>query len=437
MVWKRRTLVASLAVLAVLFLGLLAGFAYSQQGGTPSQPAAGTPLPQATQAAQPAVVAAPKLSVPAQAVMQEGELLLSGQGFAPGEQVSIAAGKGEDAVAELGTVTADEEGNWGDVSFDLPASMESGTYELQAKGEESERTAGGTLYVRAPKGWIQLQDYVVRVGNRLGLIAGGFGPKEQVNLYLTAGQDRPGELPAQPLATMTADPAGNTDWSDLQLPVLDPGRYALLLRGDDSQVEVLRVIEIQPLIPLLQLNPWSGPPGSSITLSAQGFTPGEAVRVYLGGGNEAAAEFTADQYGNLADAGPIAIPGRTGGGQVAVFLEGAQSRARISQNFSVIGGQNNAWLVLSQYAGAPGARIYFSGGGFGSGEKVTVHLGDRGGPEVASAETAADGSFERVGPTTVPANGNEDVGFTIVGEASGAEARATFKVLRAPEQPRP
>ncbi len=371
------------------------------------------------------------LRLPEAPALQDGELALAGEGFAPGEAVVISVS--DDAggqLRQIGEVRADDQGRLPGEALTLPEWLLSGAHTLVAAGKQSGREARETLYVRAKQGWIQLQDYAVRQAGRLGMVAGGFAPAEQVNLYLAPGQDRPAELPAEPLATVGADKAGNTDWSEFTLPLLMPGKYALIVRGATSQVEVLRVIEVQPLIPLFTLDPWSGPPGSRVALAGQGYKPGEQVRVTFGGSNEPVATLTADAYGNVYSVDPLEVP-RTLGGDVTVTLEGLESGARAVQRFSVVGGRSaGVWGELSSYAGPPGEIVYLAGGGYASGENVSVHVGDRNGPVVATGQSLPDGRLAGLGPVTIPAAAGDELTFTIVGESSGAESAVRYKVLR-------
>jgi hypothetical protein len=81
----------------------------------------------------------------------------------------------------------------------------------------------------------------------------------------------------------------------------------------------------------------------------------------------------------------------------------------------------------------PGTVVRFSGGGFGARERVTVHLGNAGGPVVATAQTDERGNVVRSDSAAVPsdptATSQTTVTFTMVGEASRSEASAAFTVV--------
>lgn len=437
---RRALLIVGSLVVGLLVVGLLVG--WSAFGGSsrigvgreePStleseRQAGGAPAGGDSQVA----AGAARLSLPEAPARQEGELVLSGAGFAAGEPVAIALSEGPSGPArEVARFTADSQGRLTDVEVALPEWVLSGAHIVEATGQRSGRVVADTLYVRAKDGFIELEDYAIQQSGTLGLVAGGFEAGEEVAVYLAPGQDRPAQLPAEPVATVKADPAGNTDWSEVRMPLLQPGRYALVVRGAVSEVEVMRVIEVQPLIPLFELNPWSGPPGTQVAINGRGYKPGEEVRVVFEGSNEPAATLIADEYGNVNSIDPIAVPPTIGAGDVSVVLEGAESGARTIQRFSVIGGRSaNTWGELSSYAGPPGSAVYFGGGGFANGEQVTVHVGDRSGLVVASGQAGIDGRLSRVGPATVPSDAGEEVTFSIVGESSGAEASVKYKVLR-------
>lgn len=434
MVLDRVTVTGLIAVIGALALTLLLGFTLSGQqtpggSGFPADVGSATPTSETAKTdlggTQPAI---PRLSIHTQPARQEGTLRISASGFSPRETLTVLAMEGGTGPArDIGSARAGADGGMAHIDIELPEWLRSGGHTLQVKGE-SGKVASETLYVRAKEGWIELRDYAVRQAGRIGLAAGGFEPHDEIDVFLVPGQDRPAELGEAPLASLVADAAGNTEWTEIQLPMVNTGVYALIVRGKGGDVEVLRVIEVQPLLVLLELSPWSGPPGSMVTVNGQGFKPGETVVVRFEGQEQPAGTFVADRFGNVWDAGPVQVPLRAAGSEVGVTLEGVDSGARVAQRFSVIAG--HAWGELSSYAGPPGASVFFAGGGFGSEETVTIRHGDRGGTELFAGRTTPDGRFSRVGPVVIPADAGEEMTFTLVGEDSGAEATVRYTVLR-------
>ncbi len=404
----------------------------------PTQQQQGLAGPQASAVVQPgsdgpadhAASAAAQLVLPAEPVRQDGELSVQAVGFMPGESVIIVARNGDQQDGEIGRVRADSDGRLSQQKLTLPSWLTSGEHQIVAMGEESGRQAQATLLVRAKGLWAQVDNRAYKPTERLGFIAGGFVPGERVQVYL--GRDESG---SQPLAIIGTDRVGNTAWTEVVVPMLEAGQYTLRLVG--SEGEVRETILIEPFRPSVELSPWSGPPGSTTELNARGFAPGEPVLIYLEGDTHPALVVQADQWGNFWGAGPLTIPTYRKGSAIGITATGQQSGATVRLEFYLH--EVRPWVQLTSYAGVDGTPVSFSGGGLAAGERVTVHMGDRDSPPVASGTTDAQGNFSAIGPVRVHGEPEEQVTFIVVGDQSGAETRATFKVLalQAPDLSRP
>ena len=369
----------------------------------------------------------PRLGLPPDAVEQGGELSVEGEGFAADEVVIFTAtGAPDEEHDEVGRLRADEEGRIHQAALALPEWVTSGERQIVAVGERSGRRAEATFFVRARDRWLKVDRYALRPRERLGFIAGGFVPEEQVQVYF--GGD--GTAPSGPLTTIAADRAGNTAWTEVPVPLVPEGKHTLRLVG--SEGDVRETIEVEPFRPTVELSPWSGPPGSQVDVHAHGFAPGEPIHIFVDGVSQPSATAETDAWGNAWGVGPVGVPTGHAGEGIAVVAEGQESGARAMAVFAVHGGP--PWVELSAYAGYPGTVITLSGGGFGARESVRVHLNDRGGPAVAAGVTTESGHFRNVGPVAVPPDARGRVTFVVVGEGSGGEATASFQVL---ELPRP
>ncbi len=396
----------------MLSTGSNQGESGDQQQAKSSQPAP-TPKPQAS------------ISLPSGAVTQWEDMTFSAEGFQPDETVSLQVDQGGEA-KEIGQATADGEGKVQDARIQLPSWLESGNRTVQAVGTSGGATASGMLHIRAKQLWINLNGYTPQPATKLGFIAGGFEPGDQVKAYITQG-DASSVASQQPLATVAADEAGNTAWTEVQVPVLQPGKYNLLLKGEKTQDPLSTAITIAPLQPQMELSPWSGLPGSSFNVNAKGFLPNEQVELSLGTSTDAQSNYTADQYGGVWGAGPISVPVSSRSGALPVRLRGRSSGAEVVAEYSVVGA--NPWLELNSYSGFAGSPVVAHGGGFASGEKIALHMGEAGGPVVAEGVAAEDGSYLGLGPVSTPSDAQGEVTFVAVGESSGASASATFKVV--------
>lgn len=432
----------TVAVLAATFT-LLAASSFSplasqtDNAGPSAQSAANaTSGPGATPPAQARAETTPLIGVKLTegTLKQWGRLKLGAEGFAPNEEVLVAAlREGDGQPIELGRKTADGSGKLSEFGADLPDAVNSGTWTITTTGLTSHRQGRETLYVRSLEHFAVLSSYTPRPSEKLGFVAGGFEPDADVKVYL-------GPSSGQPIATVRADRAGNTAWSEVSTPITKPGEYELTFVGQGETDRFVQRITVSPLTPELELSPWSGPPGSKLELNGRGFLAGEKVQVFLGRSTQAASTFETDQYGNYWGIGPLVVPTDAGDGKLDVRLVGEKSGAEIVQGFAVVGVK--PWAELSAYSGMPGTQISFSGGGFASLEDVTVHLGNANGQIVGTAQTDEAGNVLMSSSTAVqlPDAGTTeptDVTFTLVGEKSRGEASAVFTVIPLTRPPTP
>lgn len=372
------------------------------------------------------------LILPETAVIQESEIALSFQGFRPRETITLRViDQDKEVEKQIGEFKADDRGIQEEQTVILPDWLGSGTYQVEAYGKSSRRKSAGTLYIRAKELWLVLDRYSFKNGEKLGFIAGGFEPGEDVQVFLNPEKGDPSE---KPVASFSADQVGNTIWSEFEVPMIKAGGYELVIKGGNGGEQKLsRKITIEGLRPSFELSPWSGPPGSKFDVNAQGFLPKEPIELFFSKEGEAAAAFKADEFGNVWGGGPILVPYGTKGGPLPITLHGVTSLITATQSFSVI--PPKPWGELSVYSGYPGTAVQFGGGGFNAGEKVMIYLGGAEGPLVSTSVTDSQGnllqgSYYVVSATTTSPDGT--VAFYFLGEMSKASTTAKFKVIQFP-----
>jgi hypothetical protein len=380
------------------------------------------PAPVATVA--PAPVAPTHLATAPQPAMQSGHVQISGDGFAAGETIVLAAGKTGDPSADtipLGNVTTKDGGSFSTDSLTLSDRLESGPHTVRAVGQTSGRTATAILWIRAPKPWLVLDSYDVPQYGDLGFVAGGFEPMDQVAVSL-----QPGSGPSVRLIILTTDQAGNAQWTQMKLPRLASGTYSIVLTGQANGAELTRELHVTPLKPVTELSPWAGPPGVPVEFNAKGFAPSEQIHAQLGGTQDP-TPIQADAYGNLWGAGPVHIPQTASTGELQLTLVGADSGATSTATFKVL--EPKPWLELTSWSGAPGAPVGFGGGGWIGGEQVDIHFASANNP-VQTVGTADDNGWLKTNSQAyIPNDVADDVIFVAVGEQSHLVAAATFKVV--------
>ncbi len=369
-------------------------------------------------------------------VLQEGQIRVSVAGFYPLEPIAIRATEKQAGSKAIGLrqTEANVQGALDGVYVGLPPRLESGAHVLQIVGQISGRTATATLYVRAKSPWVTLDGSEAKPHGTIGLIAGGFDPGERLRISLepraqpgTHPRPTPAQVTASTIALLPTDRVGNSAWSPVKLPLVKPGDYTIVVRGVSSGQELKKDLSITAYHPSVELSPWAGPPGTKVQLNSRGFEPGEKVRVYLGDSPMVAATVTADQYGNLWGAGPVRVPYAASRAPLTIRLEGEDSTAQTQAQFNVL--PPKPWLELTQYWGAPGGSVEFSGGGWAGGERISFHIGSAKAPAVAYGKADDYGWLHNAGPALIPKDALYQVTFVAVGEQSHSTATATFKIV--------
>lgn len=412
---KKRVVSIGFGLVALLLIGLVVVF--HQESGAPLG----------------------KIELTPAAPFQGGQVRLSETGLLPAEPVEIRVSEHGDngATRNVRWAQASLSGDLSDLSVVLPGDLPSGAHHLIVVGGVSGRTSNTVVYVRSPAPWITLQDGALKPRQTFGLILGGFTPGERVSVSIELAKSSPGSppatatptpaLPPTTFGTLATDPAGNSTWTQLKIPVKAAGKYSIVARGVKSGLQVRKDVDLQPYSPLLDLSPWSGPPGVTVDLNGRGFEPGETIQIYFGGATTPAGQATADKDGNIWGAGKVRVPYGSMPGALTIKAVGSDSGATVTRSVNVQ--QTKPWLQLSIYWGAPTAPVNLSGGGWDAGEEVTIHLGSALGPALAKARADDYGWLHDTPPVYIPQGANGKVLFVAVGSQSHAFASASFQVV--------
>jgi hypothetical protein len=230
------------------------------------------------------------------------------------------------------------------------------------------------------------------------------------------------------LVTLPTDQAGNAVWAQLKLPRLAAGTYSIVLRGLANGAQLRRELHVTPLKPIVELSPWAGPPGVPVQLNGKGFGASERIHVSFGAtASNDSPVVQADEYGNLWGAGPVRIPQHAPAGPLILNLLGEESGATASPEFKVL--DPKPWLELTMWSGAPGAPVGFGGGGWISGERVSIHVGSATSAVRAAGVADDNGWLKGAEQIYIPNDVDDSVIFVAVGEQSRLVAAATFKVV--------
>ncbi len=364
----------------------------------------------------------PSLSLASATVMQNGDLKLSLEGFAPGELVLVRANdSAAGSFKEIGRAKADVEGRVGELTIKMPVWLTSGARTIEALGQNSGRRAESIFYVRAEKPWIDLGAYAAKQDGSIAFVAGGFEPGEKISTFFEGQQQNP-------LASVEADQAGNTKWTEFSIRGIRPGQYNLILRGDSSQTEIARSVTISPRSPWVDLHVYAIGPGGSIGFDGHDFAPNEDVTVFLdemGGTPLTTAQ--ADESGNFTvSKAYTAKPSDVG--RHRIIFTGALTTGDIRVAFDVT--PFTPAFHLTTYSGPTGTETSFNGYGFAPNETIRVLMQGQEQP-VATIQADQNGSFEDAGRFMIPRDANGgNLGLMLVGEASGVRLTQEFSVVR-------
>lgn len=174
-----------------------------------------------------------------------------------------------------------------------------------------------------------------------------------------------------------------------------------------------------------ELSRYAGRPGETLSLRADGFAPGETVRLqFMGAVSADAGEFQAGDRGE-GSMPALRIPPLPESAH-SLVATGATSGRQASRIVSIVG--FHPWVVLSLYAPRPGDAFGFRGSEFVPGEQVQVILDGAATPLAAAyADDRGDVRQETLFQATSQTVGKHELQF--VSAQSGARLPVTFEVL--------
>jgi large repetitive protein len=250
----------------------------------------------------------------------------------------------------------------------------------------------------------------------LSISGSGFQPGESVLLIFGLSQ-----------ATTTADGTGSFSGTSLMVPNVSGGTYVVLALGQTSGTIAFSYFFVGSFFPLASPSTWWTAPGTAVTFSGSGFSPGEPITITQSGSSTPLASLAADSGGGFSGAGSFIIPYTARNSSLTFSVQGGNSGATIPITIGV--GDLYPWANPSSWYILPGSSVTFSGGGFGSGEGVSVYYGTS---TTALAHATADltGAFTSTTSVMIP-YGTGAALFRVVGDDSGVEVatpitRASF-----------
>jgi hypothetical protein len=327
---------------------------------------------------------------------------ISGGGFNPGENVVIT----DESGTSFGAVASSSGGFT--VSRPVPTTSSStehfsGSVRYSASGFSSGFTAAG--YFTRTTGATVISTFT---GGPPGMAlsnvtATGFAAGETVRVY----------TPGNPARNVTANPAGAVTISNVVVDATINGPVDVIVEGLGSGTFTKRPYVVGGA---LTLTPSSGPVGTPISVSGNGFAPGQLVMLTWSGGS---TTVPANGVGAFVFNTSVNVPPN-----ISTFsLTATQSSGGTRTAYFAVSGRPQGTVSLSPSAGGPTSRPRFVLSGFQPGEVVDVYYGGRlfGSSTVDSAGAL---SFFQALPLRAP--GSYPV--IVRGRTSARLGQATFTV---------
>ncbi len=364
------------------------------------------------------------LTVTPQAIPQGSFPEISGNGFAPGESVTVTL-PAKDGVGpvELGGITTDGDGTFS-TPLMVPATYPLGSVTITGVGDESNTPASAQVSV-VPAGPAALSASPVSVvqGGTTQISGTNFQAGENVHLTLPAAAPA-----AESAVDATADSAGNFT-ATLTVPQNHPvgASFPVNATGDQgSAASTDLAITKGTWNTAITATPATAPQGSTTTVSGTGFTPGESVTVSLpakdGVGPVNATDVLVGGDGSFSTA--LTVPSDYPLGSVDISASGPVSDTPAATTLNIVAA-GPASLSAAPATVPQGGISQVSGTNFKAGENVTITLPSSAPAAAVTVNATANSAGNFSIPLTVPQNHPTGATFPITASGDQDSAAAT------------
>jgi hypothetical protein len=381
-------------------------------------------------AGAPAALAASGSAWPTQATPGT-RVHFSASGFTPGERMDLWASAPSGATRpRYPSVIADAAGSavW---SWDVAAGDPNGDWTMSARGVTSGALLAipfavvGSEAVAAP---ITVSPASGAPGTLFTFQASGLTPGRRVSAWLVQPDGASRDLVPGEDAGLKTDDAGALSWSWTAPADAAGGTWQMVLRDSSAGRELtvaFTVVAPPPAAPLRNVTPAAGAPGTTFTVTVDGFVPGEQVGSWLRSPSGRAVDAT--PYLLADDRGVVTwswnSPPSAQAGEWVAVTQARDSRREVALPFT-IGGANPApagpqqpYGSVSPTEATPGDVFTFEVNGFGQSELV------------AFWPTQPDGTVEttRREPFRVNGAGHNTLEWQAPGRAQSGVWTMTFR----------
>ncbi len=272
--------------------------------------------------------------------------------------------------------------------------------------------------------FILLNPASATAGSSVGVAGSGFDPASVIDFYLASD---PRDDQPQELGFAQADSGGSFGSFSFSVPQnYRSPTFVVIAKQRNSGNQAMATGRLEALRPSVKLGTNVGSVGDRVAVSAQGFMPGEEVKVFFNSLSGDAFQSYKASSGGTIEKETVKIPYGAVGNNSLIFV-GTQSQSPVTVPFLMLTLYPN--VALSTYATKADTSVAFSGSGFGPDEEVNVHLNNPQAPPIIKFKTNGDGTFENAGAFVIPFELTGKNTLIFVGEKSQATATAGFDVL--------
>lgn len=248
-------------------------------------------------------------------------LTVSAAGFQGLESVNVYWNGGSTPVL---TTTANAYGYLAPTTFTVPPGSSPGSYQVKAVGQTSNISVSNTYTVVSASSNLNLS--TGPVGVTVGISGEGYAANETVNILWNYTGPGTGTT----VATTIAGFGGNFNAS-FSVPASAIGQYKVAALGSSSGQISKNTFSVADG---LASSPSTAPPGTNVTMSGSGYTPGEAVKLYWNStSGTLLATTNADTSGNIVQV--ITLPSSATAGANSVIGQGQSSNLSLTAPLTI------------------------------------------------------------------------------------------------------
>ncbi len=280
-------------------------------------------------------------------------------------------------------------------------------------------TLGGHAVSAASGPVIILNPGLVAPGGKVGVVGSGFRPHAAVVVSLVLSGSRTGTVVAR---------TGTSKWGGLYSGFTMPaslvgGSATVVAKAANGQTATAKLVTPGGVGSVKIVGKAAGQPGSTVSVSATGFGPGEKVNVFWGRvAGTPASTLTAGSNGDISASVPVGVAPV---GPTTLVLVGTRTQTTATAAYQMIGMYPTT--VMHPWAVKAGHPVGFTGSGFVPGEQILIFLNTTGGMPALTTTAGSTGAF-RVG-FIVPFGLKGKQSLTAVGNQSRAATTSGFSVL--------